>query len=243
MTLGKTFSEAMWAAHGGGFAVAGQAERMALWWPFLELAARGDARGIKRVLANDPKLASTAVDEHDRTALMLAIAGGHAKCAAILAPLSNAMAVDDEGRSPLMLACSMGMGSVAVDLLSRSDPLASDVRGSTALMLAAAGGHQDCAKMLLPAVGAAGLQACDSKGVTALMLAGVARSPECATILLEAGANSLARDEQGWSALGWEHGAHVRHCGKRSGAPEGVWRCGSRRGGGAPMRSHRCCRH
>lgn len=203
MKWSKKLSDAMWAAHGGNFAIAGQAELMALWPSFLALAAQGDADGVKRMLGNDPELASAAIDSDDRTALMLAIAGGHVECAAALAPLSDPLAVDASGRSPLMLACSMGMDSVAMDLLSRSDPLASDALGSTALMLAAAGGRRECARMLLPAVGASGLQACDSKGVTALMLASVALSPECAMILLEAGADPSARDKNGWSALGW----------------------------------------
>lgn len=231
---GAKFSKAMWAAH-GEFSIAGQAELMALWGLFLMLATQGDAGGIRRMLGNDPSLASAAVDFDDRTALMLAsagghlecvaslaplsdalavdangrsslmfaISGGHLKCAAVLAPLSDALAVDANGRSPLMLACSMGMSSLAKDLLGRSDPLARDAQGSTALMLAAAGGHQECARILLPALGVEGLQARNSKGVTALMLAAAAPSPACGTIILDAGADPLARDEQGWSALGW----------------------------------------
>ncbi len=103
-------------------------------------------------------------------------------------------------QTPLMAAAVAGQVETLAWLLARgADPEAQDEQGRSGLALAIAAGQLETARELL--AGGARLEAPDHRGLTPLMLA--AATPAAAStvpLLLAAGADRLARDQEGHSA-------------------------------------------
>ena len=128
--------------------------------------------------------------EHGRTALHLACAEGHLKCAHLLVNVGSRLnEPDDDNWTPLILAAFFGHEEVASELLQRGADIhvKSKEHGRTALHLACEKGHLKCAQLLVN-VGSR-LNEPDDDNQTPLILAAFFGHEEVASELLQRGAD------------------------------------------------------
>lgn len=135
-------------------------------------------------------------------ALALSLAASLGRTAILEALLKAGLDLEQRQshQTPLMAAALAGQSETLVWLLARgADPEAQDEQGRSGLALALAAGRLETARELVAA--GARLEAPDRQGRTPLMLA--AATPSAAStvpFLLAAGADRLARDQEGHSA-------------------------------------------
>jgi ankyrin repeat protein len=176
-------------------------------WPPLILAASMGDSNIARVLLSvgEPDVNARTVDGRDRTALMLAVLGGHSETVEVLLTVGKADTEikDDRGFTALMMATYTGNNNVVEILLTigKANVEAKNDFGETALMLAADCGKADIAELLLR-VGKADAEAKNKASVTALKKAVHYRCINTVKVLVILGkADIEARDRHGFTLL------------------------------------------
>ncbi|MGE0388416.1 MAG: ankyrin repeat domain-containing protein [Gammaproteobacteria bacterium] len=193
-------------------AATAQAGRFHGWPPLNAAAALGRADAVQALLAR-----GAAVDSRDpegRTPLARAAQGGSDDVLAkLLAAGAAADAEDESGRTPLMLAATAGHAGLVARLIGAGAAAQRRMNsGESALELAAASGHAEVVSRLIEAGAPPDGRSVESSPV---WIALKRRDARLLQVLLNAGANPLAADGDGRTALhlaagtGWEEGARA----------------------------------
>ena len=150
-----------------------------------------------------------------RTALHIACAKGHLKCAQLLLDAGSRLneADDYDNLTPLILAAGFGHEEVVSELLQKGADIhvKSKEHGRTALHIACVEGHLKCAQLLLDA-GSRLNEADDSDNLTPLILAALFRHEEVVSKLLQRGADVHVKSK--------EHGRTALHSACKKGHPK-----------------------
>lgn len=171
----------------------------------MEAAREGLPEVVERLL-QAPGCNPKASDCWGGTALMWSAktpSECHARCAAILAPVSDIHATDKGGATALMWAASSGSVEQALMLLAggREDLLIRDLGGLTPLAAACQNSEDGGLEMIELLLPGSDLKSVDGNGRTPLMIAAAQISAGAVELLAAAGSDRSAVDFNGRNAL------------------------------------------
>jgi ankyrin repeat protein len=142
--------------------------------PLMEAASRGHLGVVQLLVQHTGRQGLNTTDHHGRTALHLAVQGGHeAVVTCLLRQGAEATNADRYGMTPFMSAAAgghVGMAQMLLELQGGQGLDEGDHTGKTALHCAVGGGHAEAAAWLLR--NGAGASIRDRYGMTPLMWAG-----------------------------------------------------------------------
>jgi ankyrin repeat protein len=167
----------------------------------LGAARDGDAKALREVLAQGVPGLKALRDAGGRSALTLAVLGGHMACLdALLEYGADANAMDSNESSPAMMAACEGHWEMLEKLLAAGcDPNGQFDQEHSMLMLAAMSREPECVRVLVKFGADVDYRRPD--GQTAAMDAAEMGCPESLALIGEAGADLRARAKHGKTAL------------------------------------------
>jgi ankyrin repeat protein len=173
--------------------------------PLMSAASRGHLGVVQRIVQHMEGQGLDATDGNEKTALHLAVQGGHeAVVTFLLSQGAQAINADSDNMTPFMSAAAgghVGMAQLLLELQGGQGLDERDCEEKTALHWAVIGGHPEAAAWLLR--NGAGASVRDEEGTTPLMWVGESgRLGALQIVLQEVGEQGLReRDRRGQTAL------------------------------------------